>query len=141
MHITIRTAARRHKGLSLIELSAALFVLTVGMMGMVQMYHFAIAKMHAMNETKVAIRAIQNEIETLRSVPFDELRNGETAELCSETPAVENLVDVRPTVTISDYGDSKRPLKEVTVTVRWTGEHGRAIARSATTLIADRNSL
>ena len=130
--------ARKNTGFALIELIAALFILTVGMFGVIQMYHFGMAKMRAMNESDVAIRAVRNEIETLRSVPFDELQNVEDVPFRNETPAMADLVNVVPAVTVKDYGDGVGRLKEVTVAIAWTGEHGRTIRKSVTTLIADK---
>jgi Tfp pilus assembly protein PilV len=124
--------------MSLIELTAALFVLTVGMFGVIQMYHFGLDKMHALNETTIAIHAIQNEIETLRSQPFSELHNTDKAQFVSETPALSRLVNAEPNVTITDYGEASKRLKHVTVSIRWIGENGRTIQKTATTLITDK---
>jgi len=135
-----RPISRKYSGFALVELIAALFILTIGMFGVIQMYHFGMAKMHAMNESAVAIRAVRNEVETLRAVPFDELRNVEAGPFRSETPAVAELVNVVPAVAIKDYGDGTQRLKEVTVAIEWTGEHGRLIRKSVTTLIADKGS-
>jgi len=130
----------KSSGFALIELIAALFILTVGMFGVIQMYHFGMAKMCAMNESSIAIRAVRNEVETLRAVPFDELQNVESGPFRSEMPAVAELGNVVPAVTIKDYGDGTQRLKEVTVAVEWTGEHGRTIRKRVTTLIADKGS-
>ncbi len=130
----------RHSGFALIELIAALFILTIGLFGVIQMYRFGLSKMRAMNESVIAIRAIQNEVETLRAMRFDELENADAAPFRSETPAATELANATCAVTICDYGDGGLPLKEVTVTLRWTGEHGRTITKSVKTLIADRGS-
>jgi len=129
---------KNQSGISLIELTTALFVLTVGMFGVIQMYHFGLNKMHALNETKIAVHALQNEIETLRSLPFSELRNTNEGSFVSDTPALSRLVDAKPRVTIADYGDPSKRLKHVTVSIRWVGENGRTIQKTVTTLIADK---
>jgi len=133
-----RRSARTCRGFALLELIAALFILTMGMFGVVQMYLFGLDKMRAMNETAVAMRAIQNEVETVRAMPFDELRNVEAGPFRSETPETAELVNAVPAVTIRDYDGGARRLKEVTVSIRWTGEHGRTITKRVTTLIADK---
>ena len=125
-------------GLTLIELIAALFVLTVGMFGVIQMYHFGLDKMRALNEYAIAMRAIQNEVETLRSVPFSQLDNTDSGQFRSETPELAMLVNATPTVSITDYDGGRKRLKQVTVSLRWTGEHGRTIEKKVTTLIADK---
>ena len=126
------------RGVSLIELTAALFVLTVGMFGVIQMYHFGLSKMHALNETTVAVHALQNEMETLRSLPFSELRNTNKGQFVSETPALSRLADAKPNVTIADYSDGAKRLKRITVSITWSGENGRTIEKTVTTLIADK---
>jgi len=113
-------------------------VLTVGMFGVIQMYHFGLDKMHALNETTVAFQALQNEIETLRSAPFSELRNTDKGRFVSKTPALSRLANVKSTVTITDYSDSPRRLKRITARITWTGENGRTIQKTVTTLIADK---
>jgi len=135
-----RRTARTYRGSVLIELIAALFVLTVGMFGVIQMYQFGLAKMHTMNEAAVAMGAVQNEVETLRATPFDELRNVEAGPFRSKTSATAKLVNAVPTVSIRDYEDGAPRLKEVRVSIKWTGEHGRSITKSVTTLIADKGS-
>ena len=81
----IEKLLRNQSGVTLLELTAALFVLTVGMFGVIQMYHFGLDKMHALNESAVAMEAIQNEVETMRSLPYSELRNNNRALFVSET--------------------------------------------------------
>ncbi len=133
-----RGISGRRDGFALIELITALFILTIGMFGVIQMYHFGLAKMQAMNESAVAIRAVRNEVETLRAIPFDKLQNVEAAPFRSETPAMAELVNVVPAVAIKDYDGRAKRLKEVTVAITWTGEHGRTIKKSVTTLVADK---
>jgi len=135
-----RRISGRRGGFALIELIAALFVLTIGMFGVIQMYHFGLAKMQAMNESAIAIRAVRNEVETLRAVPFDDLQNVEAAPFRSETPGMDELVNVVSDVAIKDYDGGAGRLKEVTVAVKWTGEHGRRIEKRVTTLIVDKGS-
>ena len=138
-NVTIMSVRRKsHGGFTMLELTAALFILTVGLFGVISMYQFGIAKMHAINESAVAMSAIQNEIETLRSIPFAEIENVENAPFRSSTPITAKLVNATPTVTISDYGEPSRSLKKVTVALIWTGEHGRTIEKRITTLISDR---
>jgi len=125
-------------GTTLIELVAALFVITIGLFGVIEMYHFGINKMQALNEYKIALRAVQNEIETLRALPFSELRNTDDGDFRSETPEVATLVNAMPAVTITDYAGTESRLKHVAVSLKWTGEHGRTIEKKVTTLIADK---
>ena len=129
----------RSSGFSLLEFTAALFVLSAGMLGAIQLYHVVVDKAKAVGETAIVLSAIQNELETLRALPFGELRDTEDGRFVSRTPALESLVNVAPNVVIS--GCAGIPgLKEVTVSIRWTGDSGRTIEKSVTTLIADRGT-
>ena len=134
----IEKLLRNQSGVTLLELIAALFVLTVGMFGVIQMYHYGLGKMHALNESAVAMEAVQNEIETLRSLPYSQLRNTDSGHFVSETPALARLVNATPRVRINDSSQGAKRLKEVTVSIKWTGENGRTIEKKVTTLIRDR---
>ena len=138
MKMKINKLVKNQSGVTLIELTAALFVLTVGMFGVIQMYHYGLGKMHAVNESALAMEAVQNEIETLRSLPFSQLRNTDSGHFVSETPALSRLVNATPSVTIQDFAGGPKRLKEVTVSVKWSGENGRTIEKKVTTLIGDR---
>ena len=129
---------RGNAGFTMLELTAALFILTVGVFGVIQLFHFGIDKMHAVNETNLAMRAIQNEMETLRARPFAQLTNAEQAAFVSDIGEAAKLMNAHPSVTIRDHGTPDLRLKEVTVCMAWTGEHGRRIEKHVTTLIADK---
>ncbi len=134
----VRKGRRASEGFSLLELTAALFVLVVGMFGAIQMYRVGVDKTQALSEAAIAVSAVQNELEALRTLPFDALRNTENGRFLSETPALGKLANAAPWVVIADYDGDRPGLKQVTVSVRWTGEHGRAIEKSVTTLIGDK---
>ena len=135
-----REVLRADGGYSLVELIAALFVLTVGLLGTIQVYHFGLDRIRTMREGAMASRMVQNEIETLRARPFSELDHGENARFISGNPDAEVLVNATPSVTIRPYGSPNLRLKEVCVSLRWTGEHGRTLERAVTTLIADKEA-
>lgn len=130
--------ARGRTGFSLIELTCALFIITVGVFGVFQMYSIALDKTRALKEYAVAQTALLNEIETLRSMPFDQLTDTDNGPFHSVTPEIKRLMKVQSVVTITDRSQNNRGLKEVQVTVRWIGEHGRRIEKRLTTLIANK---
>lgn len=134
----MRRPARRNLsdrgGFSLVELTCAVFVLTVGVFGVIQMFYFGLNKVRALSDAEVAVRAIQNEVEVLRALPFPELGSG-TVGFRSETPETERFVNVKLEVRIEDTGAA---LKKVTVSIAWAGDNGRRVEKSVTTLIADR---
>jgi type II secretory pathway pseudopilin PulG len=122
----------------LIELVAALSVLSIGLLGVVQSYHYGIDKIRTLREASVAGRAVQDQIEALRTMPFAKLTDRDKAALVDPAPDLSQLVNATPTLTIRPYSGSALRLKEVEVSIRWTGDNGRTMKRSATTLIADK---
>ncbi|MBN2312226.1 MAG: hypothetical protein JXR94_24820 [Candidatus Hydrogenedentes bacterium] len=132
-------APARTAGICLIDLTTALFVLSLGVFGALQAFQYGTARIRTIREASVAARAVQNEIETLRALPFQELANGERAAFVSDSPETAALHNATPYVRIED-GASAAPgaLKQVFVRIRWTGDYGRTIEQHATTLIADK---
>ena len=124
-------------GFTMLELTTALFVVAVGLFGVVTMFHIGVGKLRALHETNLGTRVVQNELETVRSLPFSALENVENAPFKSSAPEIGGLLNARPQVTIRDADPALR-LKEVTARITWTGEHGRTITKSGTTLIADK---
>ncbi len=125
----------RCAGMTLLELTTAIFVLIVGVFGVLQMFHYGLDTTRAINEANVAVRTLQNEIETLRSLPFAELEDMDGGPFRSLTPEAARLVNIRTRATIAAEPDVPG-LKRVTVRIAWTGEHGRTIRKELTTLIA-----
>jgi len=124
-------------GFSYLELTAALFVFTVGLMAAFQTFHFTLSRMRVIKEDSIAMRAIQNEIEMLRGREFNALEIG-VADFTADSAGLEQLKDARATANVRPYDTGPSGLMQVDIVVRWTGDQGRAIEKSATTLIGDR---
>ncbi len=124
----------RHRGSAHIEMLCALFVITVGALGAIQMHVRGMDGTKAVNEYGIALRALNNELETLRATPFNALENGHHP-FRSQTPELERLVRPKAVCSIKDCTGVPE-LKEVQVSLRWTGGHGRLIEKQLTTLIA-----
>lgn len=131
---------RKHKqnsaGFSLLELITALFVLAVGLMGALQMHNVIAGKLRYMDQSRAAAQAVDTEIETLRAMPFAQLTDRQNAPFVSKPFGADKLVNLSTQLTIRPHENKKLKLKLVTATVRWTGENGRTIQKSAATLIA-----
>lgn len=127
---------KHQSGMMMIELVCALFIVTVGLFGVLQMYTLAFEKSSYVAEYTIALRALENEIETLRALPFEALDTGHDLPFRSETPEIDRLVNAQGMVAIENPVEGPDALKEITVSVRWTGEHGRRIEKSLTTLMA-----
>jgi len=131
------TRERRY-GYSLIELLAAIFILSTGLMGVIQTYHAGLERIRTLREYAVARQAVQNEVETLRALPFDALADRENAPFVSSPLSLNKLVNAAPAVTINPGADPALRLKTVSVAIRWTGENGRTLREGVVTLIADK---
>lgn len=129
---------RSTAGFSLVELMAALAVLTIGLLGSVSLYYFGMDKMKAARETSTAMRAARNEIEYWRAQPFDSLRAGSRDVLAAGERDLADLPNARAAVTIDDEPAAPGRLKRVSVSIAWTGENGRTVRKGAATLIAAR---
>lgn len=130
---------RRQAGASLIELVAALGVLTIGLLGGVSVFYYGMDKLKAVDEGRTAVSMARNEIEYLRSRPFEGLADAQDAPFHDDA-ALNGLPNARGTVSISGYPGREDRLKQVTATVAWTGENGRTIRKSLTTLMAGRGA-
>ncbi|MBI4559177.1 MAG: hypothetical protein HY706_16455 [Candidatus Hydrogenedentes bacterium] len=125
-------------GFSLIELIGALAIVTIGLFGAFQMFHYSLQKTDFLRELAIVQQTLQNEIESLRALPYAELVNTDGRYFVSRTPALDELVNVTSRVSIRDYPDGTPGLKEVIVSLEWASRDGRMIEKQLTTLIADK---
>ncbi len=129
-----RRNRRSTRGAALVELTCAIFIITVGVFGALQMYTLALTGAKVANEYSIAGRVLINEIETLRGSPFESLAAGKSP-FRSQTPEMDRLVRASGTVEIMEY-PGVPDLKSVRVALRWVGEHGRVVEKQLNTLIA-----
>ncbi len=128
------------RGHTLLELTCAMFVISVGLFGVIHIYMRGMEKMNAINEYETALCALNNEMETLRAKSWEMLEPGEGLPFLSETPGMERLYLAEAQTCITAENESAA-LKRVTVRIRWIGEHGRRIEKKLTTLIAQTDTL
>lgn len=138
MRHRIPIACQACRGFSLLEMTAALCVLSLGLFGAIQMYHTGTEALRNLRDANLAVTAIHNELETLRTLPFDSLPEGDTGDWHSRSSGVDALPDASPRVAVRNVADGCPGLKEVTVSIAWLGPNGRQITKSVTTLIADK---
>ncbi|MEK7793751.1 MAG: hypothetical protein AAB353_04435 [Candidatus Hydrogenedentota bacterium] len=122
------------EGFSLLELTTAFFLLTTCAFGMVQMFHVGVWSARAANERQIALRAIQNELETLRATPLGQIAIGNALPFISHTPELETLRLAKPELTVEV--DSALPLLHIRATIRWITENGRPTSASLEMLLA-----
>ena len=134
---TPKLTLRGKQGFSLLELTAALSLLTLGVSGTIQMYFFSVAKTQAIQEGTIAFRAATNEVEALRGQPFSELEPVAERPFVTNTPELVTLHQAHSTVQILDRSSEGVALREIAARVTWVGEHGRRIEKRVTTLMTD----
>jgi len=127
---------KSNEGVSLLEAMAALFVLSVGLMGLMKMFLVAMDTTKELHEQDIAMRAIQNEMEVLRAHGrIEEGTDGDERAFESITPELERLFDAKSSVQVRPYSETSVALREITLRVVWTSRHGRRIEKKATTLM------
>jgi hypothetical protein len=118
----------------MMELTCAFAVLTVGVFGALQLQMRALDATRVLRDDALAAAALANEIETLRALPFGELRPGAALPFRGDDHMLARLHAAEGRVDIADTGIAG--LREVRVEVAWTAETGRRARREATTRIA-----
>jgi Tfp pilus assembly protein PilV len=123
-------------GFALIEATAALFVATVGLFGVVQMFQTATDEIRAVHDNHIAQRIVRNEMEYLTALPYDDLVVGGSLRFRTQSPEIKRLFRARALVDIAPHGDRPESLREVTVRLDWISPRGRPVRQSLTTLVA-----
>ena len=136
--ITSPSARRGSAGAAMVEVVTALFIVTFGIFSVLTMYHVGMANTRAIREHDLVMSALQNELDGLRAAPSDCLPKDWNGDFRATKPNLPNLVNLRPHLRIRPFAEGRADLLEVTVSIRWTGEHGRLIEKSLTTLIAEK---
>jgi len=130
---------RDKSGMALLEASAALFVATVGFMGIFQMYGHGRDALLNVQEQRIADRILVNEQATLAAQPFTSLAEISNLPLSTEPPEWEYLPNAVASVTIHDVEGTQGTLKKTTVSIRWTALNGRVARRELSAYIAARS--
>jgi type II secretory pathway component PulJ len=120
-------------GVALLEVVTALMVISIGLLGVVQMYQVGVGQIRQSQRRMVALRAIDNEIETLRAMPAGQRPAGDDLPWQSDVSALDVLVDPQPLLDVVPYTPSPG-LTQVTVTLQWR-EGPRVVTREVVTLL------
>lgn len=120
-------------GMALLELVTALVIVSIGLFGVMQMYRLGVDTIRESQRRTVALRALDNEMETIRALAKEQLNEGRDLPWRSPLPALDVLPDVRGTVDILPV--AHRPhLREVTAHIAWS-EGRRQVARDVVTFV------
>lgn len=135
-----RNSSHSRRGMAMLEIIASLAVLTIGLLGAVHLYFFGLDRMQTLGEGEQAMRAVRNELETMRAMPWEELSTRDGAPFLEADRDLAALPGATSRVTVRDRPEAQSLLREVTASVTWRGEHGRSITKRATTCIARRSA-
>lgn len=105
---------RSQQGFSLIELLAALVVLTIVIMTTLAVFSERRNRLNQASETILAYQVLANEAEMERRVPFDEIVPAMTF-----TSSTDLLKPLEPYTTKIDVASSKGGIKDVTMSITW----------------------
>jgi hypothetical protein len=115
----------RPKGFTLVEAAAALFILMTGVLTSVQLYHFGLNQVRAINERAAAREVVQNELEWWSAQPFGALNEGGPTGFAISDAENAGLAEPRAEVFVRAMPGRETVLKEVEVVLRWLNERGR----------------
>lgn len=121
-----------NRGFSLLELTCAIFVVTVAGFGSIQLYSVGMDKIVMMREYDVATAELRNEVERLRAMPFETIADG----MAVSAPSTALATLYEPILAIK-ASERSPGLKAVEVSLAWKSRGGRTITRKLDTLIAD----
>ena len=126
----------RREGIALLELVTALVIISIGLLGVVQMYQIGIGKIRESQRRTIALHAIDNEIETLRALPSTEFSAGRELPWRSDVAPLDVLQDAHTSLDVEPF-EGHSPLLKVVARLRWReGRH--MIQREVTTLMGAR---
>ena len=134
--MTERRGMNANEGFSLLELTTALFILTVGIFGVFRLFNFGMDRLRALDEAAIATEAVQNELEALRTTPTATLQDGEQ-QFTIPNPALDRLWLADTKISVSPASDGVVGLKQVEISIRWINRNGGRAERSVTTLIRE----
>lgn len=117
-------------GFALIELIAALFVLSVGVFGTLTLYYTGMERMRAQQQELMATAVLHYEMESVQAMDAADLEAWSNAE--TEPPGMHDLEDAEIERRVSERDGE---LFEVRAVLRWRGAGGRLMERSLTTLV------
>ena len=110
----------RESGYSLVEVLAAIVVLTVAIIPMVGMFDAALRAVTASGDYDAARACARQELEQIKSLPYEAVGGGPPGGICAPSgfsyEVDREFVDAELRRVEEDRG-----LAEVTVTVRWDG--------------------
>ena len=125
------------QGFTVVEALIASFVMAIGLLAVVAAISSQITTLNQNREKAIAALSAQEEIESIRSMPFDDILNLGTSSSFTASGFVylnnsSGIVTVDNTYgPISSAADARR----ISVTVNWKSINGKTLQKTLTTLV------
>jgi len=122
--------AKNIKGFTLVEALLASFIMAVGLFAAGTAIYSQFFSLNQNREKAIATLAAQEEVESIRGMPFDTIVNLPSSFTAGGFTYLNSPVG---TVTVSSsYGDK---IKKISVTVTWSSLTGQTLQKSLVTLV------
>ena len=125
-HAQLASAGSRRSGLTVLEVTLALLILTVAVTTLAQLLSTAAAQRRRSEQRRLALQEVANQAESIALFSWDEL----TAEKLAALKPSDNLLAAAPTATITAaIADEAGPPanKRVRIEVHWATAAGDAV--------------
>ncbi len=122
-------------GFVLVELLTSLAVLTVSGFGTIQVYYHGVNYLKYSQEHAMALQALQNELEHLRSQSYAQVTAQQSRPFAMDTPGLRRLHRAKATVAYRDVDEYLGDLVEITLRVEWIGRRGYPSETSISTYV------
>ena len=129
-------------GFTLVETMIAILILSIGLIGLFTAFSNGPAVIRRTADISTATKIAQDAMEIVRDNSFAAITGWGifssqdfTTVTGSTTQGLANLNSGQVLLSISDFIDSN--IKQVSITVQWTGAQGQAFSRSITTLVTN----
>ena len=132
------------KGFSLIEATVAIFIMTIGLVSVVQFFPFSLRIVNDSQKTTIALNTALAKAESVLAMDYDEINTGQieskhrlSAQSSSylyqyQRETVVETIDSNLDPSAQDIG-----LKKITITVYWQSPFGEEKSLAINSIIAD----
>lgn len=124
-------------GFSLVEMTAAIGIFSVGILTVVVIFQKGIAQTGMLYEEQIALEVAESIIEHLRAKGLPKVEGESEIPLAESLEAAKSLRDLHISLSVRDFDPKKPGLKEAALTLTWQNFSRRKRQITLTTLIAE----
>jgi hypothetical protein len=127
---------REKSGLATVETITAIFILSVVGYGCFQLFHVSMNHNRVSQERSLAMRAMKNEWERLKSIPLDQLPREDGRSFSLEMPEIESLMNQSTRIEVKSLDQPMTDAYSIVLHVSWTGFTSRPMSETLETIRA-----